>query len=102
MRRTHFGQHTPSCFGCKVLTVQIRSQTAFQPHFNYSVGQYVDTEYSFSEALKYRAEENTIATGTEHQYEMRDPSELAETTPFPDHDDIINTQGRAIADQYRD
>jgi hypothetical protein len=97
MRRTHDGSHI-DCFGCKVRTVTLRDRSAFQPHYNYSVGQYVDTELSFSDALKRRAEENTIATGTEHDYEMRDPAELARHTPFPDHDDIINTQARALAD----
>jgi len=62
------------------------------------VGQYVDTELAFTDALKRRAEENTIATGTDHAYEMRDPAELARHTPFPDHDDIINDQARALRD----
>ena len=98
MNRTHHGQHGPNCFGCKVQSVTIRNRTAFQPHYNYSVGQYVDTELSFADALKRRAEENTISTGTEHVYEMRDPAELAAHTPYPDHDDILNVQARALAD----
>jgi hypothetical protein len=100
VQRTHFGQHPPSCFGCHVQTLHIRNRSAFQPHFNYSVGGYVDTPLAFNDALKRRAEENTIATGTEHNYEMRDPAELATTVPFPDHDDILNDQGRAIHDKF--
>lgn len=92
--------HPDDCFGCKVKTLQLRSATAFQPHFNYSVGAYVDTEKAFTEKLRRTAEENTIATGTEHHYEMRDPAELARHTPYPDHDDILNTQGREIAKKY--
>lgn len=87
----------PDCFGCRVKTINLRNRTAFQPHFNYSVGDYVDSELAFTDALKRRAEENSIATGTEHNYEMRDPSELKET-PFPDHDDILNTQARMMSD----
>lgn len=98
MNVTHDGSHHPSCFGCKVRTITLRNRTAFQPHFNYSVGSYVDTELAFNDALKRRAEENTIATGTDHLYEMRDPAELARHTPFPDHDDILNTQARHFAD----
>jgi hypothetical protein len=75
----------------------LRPTTAFQPHFNYSVGEHVSTELQFRDALKRRAEENTLATGTEHNYEMRDPTEIAERTPFPEHDDIINAQGRRLA-----
>lgn len=86
------------CFGCKVKSLQLRPTTAFRPHFNYSVGAYVDTERSFKDALSRRAEENSLATGTEHHYEMRDPAELAANVPFPDHDDILNTRGRVISD----
>lgn len=85
------------CFGCKVKTLQLRPTTAFQPHFNYSVGSYVQTEQEFRDTLKRRAEANTIATGTEHNYEMRDPGELRDT-PYPDHDDILNTRARIIND----
>jgi hypothetical protein len=91
----------PDCFGCRIKTIQLRSHSAFRPHYNNSVGQYVDTELSFTDALKRCAESNTIVTGTEHVYEMRDPAELARQTPFPDHDDIINDQSRVLADRYR-
>lgn len=87
----------PGCFGCKVKTIQLRPTTAFQPHFNYSVGSYVETEQQFRDTLKRRAEANTIATGTEHNYEMRDPGDLRDT-PYPDHDDILNTRARIIND----
>lgn len=92
--------HPDDCFGCKVKTLQLRSGTAFRPHFNFSAGAYVDTEQQFVDTLKRRAEENSIATGTEHNYQMRDPAELARDLPFPDHDDILNTQGREIAKKY--
>jgi len=92
-------RHTPpDCFGCKIKTIQLRSHTAFQPHFNYSVGRYIQTELEFRDTLKRRAEENTIATGTEHDYEMRDPGELAAHVPYPEHDDILNTRAKVIND----
>ncbi len=97
MIRTHLGQHT-DCFGCKIRSLQLRSTTAFQPHFNYSVGAHVDTERQFRDLLTRRADENSLATGTSHSYEMRDPAELATATPFPDHDDILNAQGKALRD----
>jgi hypothetical protein len=87
----------PGCFGCKVKTLQLRPTTAFRPHFNYSVGRYVTTEHEFRETLRRRAEENTIATGTEHQYEMRDPGELRDV-PYPEHDDILNLQAKRHAE----
>lgn len=100
--RTHGTTHylPNTCFGCRVLTLSIRPTSAFQPHYNYCVGQYVNTESEFKNTLRRRAEENTIATGTEHTYEMRDPAELARHTPFPDHDDIINTQSRELTKRY--
>lgn len=101
--RTHGVTHwdPDNCRGCHYKTIQLRSTTAFQPHFNYSVGRYVSTEYEFTQALKRSAEANTLATGTEHNYEMRDPAELrAEGSPYPQSDDIINTQGRELARKY--
>jgi len=91
----------PDCFGCKIKTLQLRSRTAFQPHFNYSVGAYVTTEQQFKDTLARRAEENTIQTGTYHNYEMRDPGELSQV-PYPDHDDILNTRARIINDALPD
>jgi hypothetical protein len=96
MTKPHTCTNRPDCFGCKVRTLTLRT-TAFQPHFNYSVGSYVTTEQQFKDALNRRAEENTIQTGTYHNYEMRDPGELSQT-PYPDHDDILNTRARIIND----
>ena len=87
----------PSCFTCRIKTISIRNRTAFQPHYNTSVGSYVTTEQQFKDQLKLRAEENSLATGTYHEYEMRDPGELT-TVPYPDHDDILNTRSRMISD----
>jgi hypothetical protein len=95
---THFNPDT--CFGCRVRTLQLAPTTAFQPHFNYSVGSYVRTESEFKSMLRRRADENSIATGTTHTYEMVDPGVMKEQVPFPEHDDILNTQGRAIAEKY--
>jgi len=102
MKRTHGHTHynPESCFGCRVLTLHLRSTTAFQPHFNYSVGQYVNTEHEFRSALRRRADENSMLTGTDHTYEMRDPSELGREAPYPDHDDILNTQSRELVKKY--
>ena len=93
----HRCTHLPTCFGCKIKTLQLRPSTAFQPHFNHAVGAYVTTEQQFKDTLSRRAEENTIQTGTYHNYEMRDPGELTQT-PYPDHDDILNTRARIIHD----
>jgi hypothetical protein len=81
-----------------VKSIQFAHITAFQPHFNYSVGSYVKTEQEFRDTLKRRAEENTFATGTEHNYEMRDPAELARNVPYPDHDDVLNLQAKRMND----
>lgn len=90
----------PDCFGCHIKTIQLRPTTAFQPHYNYSVGHYVNSEREFRDILNREADHNSLYTGTEHNYEMRDPSELGSTAPFPDSDDILNTQGREIASKY--
>lgn len=85
----------PTCFTCRIKTISIRNRTAFQPHYNTSVGAHVDTELQFKDMLKRRAEENTLATGTYHEYEMRDPGDLKQT-PYPQEDDILNKQGREL------
>lgn len=90
-----------NCFGCKVKTVQLRPSTAFQPHFNYSVGEYVETEEQFRSSLRRRADENSIATGTDHNYEMRDPGEMRSSgVPYPEADGILDTQGSEMVKKY--
>lgn len=101
--RTHGITHwdPDNCTGCRYKTLNLRPTAAFQPHFNYSVGQYVNTETEFKSVLSRCADENSLKTGTDHVYEMRDPSELAATgVPYPQSDDILNAQGKAIAEKY--
>lgn len=45
----------------------------FQPHFNYSVGQYVTSNRSFDEALKRKGDEASNHTGVHHDYIRLDP-----------------------------
>lgn len=86
------------CFACKLRTLNLRNRTAFQPHYNHSAGGYVDTELALKDLFKRRAEENSLVTGTYHEYEMRDPAELARHTPYPQSDDILNDQARRLYD----
>ena len=74
-------------------TVQLRVVSAFQPHFNHSVGQYVQTESEFRDALKRGAEANSLATGLDHKYEMVTPDELRTMEPTSGTD-VIETSAR--------
>jgi hypothetical protein len=62
---------TEDCFGCKVKTLQFQATPAFQPHYNWSVGKYVETESHFNDELKRCGERNSVATGLDHDYQPR-------------------------------
>lgn len=89
--RTHFTPET--CFGCCVLTLSIQPTPCFQPHYNYSVGRYVNNDREFRDALKYRAEQNSIATGLTHDYEPRYPGE---TEPIREADGVLDDTARNL------
>lgn len=57
-------------------SVQLRPQAAFQPHYSYSVGRYVQTELEFRDALKQTADDNSEQAGTDHKYEYIDPADM--------------------------
>ena len=96
MKTTHYGQHGEGCFGCKVKTIQLCPTSAFQPHFNHSIGAYVNTQREFDGLLRRRAEENTIATGTEHRYESVDPEEAKRSLAPTTETEAVNNQARAM------
>lgn len=72
------------CYGCKLKTLQLRPGTAFRPHMNATLGRHVETERDFQDGLKRAADANSIATGTEHRYEMIDPADLRRQEPTSD------------------
>lgn len=94
MKRTHGNSHfTPdTCFGCKVLTMQIAPQV-FRPHYNYSVGKYVNNDREFRDALKYRGEQNSLATGLDTDYQPRYPGE---TEPIREADGVLDETARRL------
>lgn len=47
------------------------------PHFNHSVGKYVESERAFDEALKRGSEEQSIRTGMDHNYTRIDAQDQA-------------------------
>ena len=94
MKKTHFGQHD-NCFGCHAQSIQLVPSTTFKPHFNHTVGAYVNTEREMKSLLRQRSDENTQATGTDHNYQYLDPSELRAMEPKTETE-AINDQGRAM------
>lgn len=44
----------------------------FQPHFNHSVGQYVNTKAEFVDQLKRAGDRQSEITGISHEYVMKD------------------------------
>jgi len=88
----HLCTHSPSCFGCKVKTLHLRSP-AFAPHYNYTVGKYVSTDAEFRDELKRASEANSEQTGLYHNYEPRYPGD---TQPIRSADNILDDQAREI------
>jgi hypothetical protein len=91
----HFCTNQPTCFGCKVKTLQIQSGPVFRPHYNWSVGKYVETDSQYRDELKRCAESNSIATGVEHDYQPRYPGE---TEPIREADGVLDDTARRIRD----
>ena len=101
MTRTHGVTHyTPeSCFGCRVLTVQFRPTCAFQPHYNWSVGEYVETDRDYRDALKRCSDEQSARTGIDADYQPRYPGDIP-------HGDTTSTEklvhDHAVKDGIKD
>lgn len=101
MIRTHFGQHGDDCFGCHVQSIQF-GRPAFQPHFNFSVGQHVSSESEMREILRKQSDDQSERTGIAHNYEYITPSDLRTAPPpvsAPSHLDRLvahDERGRAM------
>jgi hypothetical protein len=72
--------HPPSCFGCKVLTVQM-SPVPFQAHYSYTVGRYVTNKQDFNDALKRLGDIQSERTGISSTYEPVHPADLRASPP---------------------
>ena len=97
MQRTHGELHydPDNCFGCKLISLQFPAATgpAFKPHFNYAVGKFVRTDKEFRDELKRCAERNSIATGTDHDYQPRYGSDLQ---PIREADQVLEDRARNL------
>lgn len=85
----------PNCFGCKIKTIQVQSGPVFKPHYNWSVGSYVNNDQEYRDQLKRCAERNSIATGLDHDYEPRYPGE---TQPIREADQVFDDTAKKIRD----
>jgi hypothetical protein len=89
----HTCTNLPSCFGCKIKTLQLQSGPVFQPHYNYSVGSYVNTKQDYVDALNRCADRNSEVTGTLHSYEPRYPGD---NEPIRSADQVLDDRNRNI------
>lgn len=81
----------------RVFHVNVSGQ-AFTPHFNHSVGQHVSTSRAFDDALKRRAEENSLLTGIDHHYTRVDPDEARSMKAVGATDEGLESQAKAHHD----
>lgn len=96
MTRTHGITHFDPdlCEGCKISTLSFGAPV-FKPHFNWAVGQYVNNDREYRDALKSCAERNSLSTGLDHNYEPRYPGEVE---PIREADQAVEDHLRAKAD----
>jgi len=82
MLRSHGITHyTPdTCYGCKLKTIQI-GVPAFQPHYNYAVGQYVTSWADFNDKLRRLGDIQSERTGISSTYETVHPADLRASPP---------------------
>jgi hypothetical protein len=64
-----------------------------RPHFNYSVGRYINNDREFRDALKRRGEQNSLATGLDTDYQPKYPGE---TEPIREADGVLDDTARNI------
>ena len=83
----------PGCYACKLKTLQLQPTTAFQPHYNFTVGTYVSTDAQFRDELKRCADRNSESTGLYHDYQPRYPGD---TQPIREADQSLDDQAREI------
>lgn len=75
------GEHADfPCQSCGGLLRRIvgtfSTASSFEPHFNYSVGCYVNNERQFRDALKHRSEDAFLQTGQESNLIPVDPADV--------------------------
>jgi putative FmdB family regulatory protein len=84
-----------ACGGLSKRQFHANIKAGFIPHFNHAVGAHVTSDRHFSDLLKVRSEQNTIATGTEHNYSRVDPGDM----PEPSRDSsIFETRDKLLRD----
>lgn len=69
-----------ACGGISRRVFHANIKSSFIPHFNHAVGAHVSSDREFNDLLKIRSEENTLRTGTEHNYTRIDPGDSPEPT----------------------
>jgi hypothetical protein len=92
---THFTPDT--CSGCRYKTIGISATPAFQPHFNWSVGKYVNSDREFKDELSRASERASEGLGIDHDFQPRYPGERTEV-PYANSDEVLNTRARNIND----
>jgi DNA-directed RNA polymerase subunit RPC12/RpoP len=68
---------------------RFRTQTAFQPHFNQTLGHHVNNDREFRDGLKRASEDATVKTGMEHDFQ---PVDLADHQAFGISDNEADEQ----------
>jgi len=66
----------------------IHTQSSFQPHYNTSVGRWVNTYNEFRDALKEKSDEASARTGIEANYV---PVDMADQSAFGVNDDGMDS-----------
>lgn len=93
------GQSCSSCGATtrRVFSFQYGRAALNARQWNYAVGAHVSSDREFREALKRRAEENSVKTGMAHDYEPVYPGDMP-NVPYPEHDQVLDDRAKTLHD----
>lgn len=73
----------------------LRSQT-FEPHYNHSVGAFVQSRRDFTDALKRGSDEASEVTGVTHNYRPADPRDIPQPGDVTHREKLDRDSGRTV------
>jgi hypothetical protein len=70
-------------------------------HWNTAVGQYVSNRAEMSDALKRQSEEASVRTGTEHDFQLVEPADMADAKAHGVNEDTLEESRRRRHDLFK-
>jgi predicted nucleic acid-binding Zn-ribbon protein len=84
----------PDCKGQAVRRYNFYTAVSMKEHWNQAVGQYVSNRSEMTDALKRQSEEASVRTGIDHEFELVEPSEMADAKAHGVDEDTLEESRR--------